>query len=138
MQINTLSATYAQNNALNRIQATEKNNDIRTIKESSTKNTTYDVTNMSPNELGSLIQELQEKGVISDKEAMMFAIERIGMEQFGGVSPDTKIDMLAYFKETINTMRNTPGSKGIEIEERSLDILQAIQTRSGTEIPDFV
>lgn len=138
MQINKLTAPYTSKNELIQTNLTEKSNNTSKDQITNTMNSKYDMTKLSSNELGMMVKELQETGVISDKEAIMLNMERMNLEQFGGVSADTKIDMIAYFKEIIDAMKSTPGSKGVEIVERSLDILQAVQAKSKAEIPAFV
>lgn len=98
----------------------------------------YDVHHISPNEFKELITELRDSGQISVDDSLMLTVERYDLEHFGGISKDTQIDMVAYFEEQIDVMKSTPGTKGVEYQEWTLNLLKAIDAKNGANIPKSV
>lgn len=138
MQINSFSspnqtASSISDTNINKL----KTNQPAVILESKTQQQfrQYDVHNMSTRELENLTTELRESGQISETDSMMLAVDRLHLEAFGGISKDTKIDMVDFFQKQIDFKNSTPGSKGVEYQERSLSILKTVEAKNGSNIP---
>ena len=60
----------------------------------------YDVTDISPNELSEMVQQLFEAGAISETELQQLAAIRLDLDA-SGLEADDSIDLLEYFAEKI-------------------------------------
>lgn len=139
MQINNLSKLVQYTSNFKQTNNSEKLN-INESFEPTTKpvGKQFDVRNISPNEFKDLIRDLRESGQISELDSMALTADRLDMERFGGAGSDTKMDMVDYFERLVDGMKSIPGSVGIEYQERSLNILKALDARSNANIPESV
>lgn len=142
MQINNLTNFNQKSSGVTLPTNLERLNKSQTpslIGSTSTQTATqYDVHDMSPNELKDLIRDLRESGQISEIDSMMFTMDRLDIERFGGVGGDTKMDMMDYFERLVDGMKSNPDSVGIEYEERSLGLLKALEAKNSANIPSSV
>lgn len=96
----------------------------------------YNVRNMTPTEFQSMINDLRESGQISEKDAMSLTINRHGLEMFE--RKDTKMDLINFYENQIEVTKSTPGTKGVEQLERSLQILKGIEAKNNSNIPNSI
>lgn len=102
------------------------------------QNKTYDVHNMSTNDLKNLINDLRESNQISEEDSLMLSLDKIELDIFGTPSKDTQIDMVNFFEEQIEVMNSTPESRGVEFMERALNLFKMIEAKQGANIPTKV
>jgi hypothetical protein len=60
----------------------------------------YDMTDISPNDFSKLIQQLSDKGVISQKDSQELSSIRVDMEN-AGLDPDESVNLLSFYQEKI-------------------------------------
>lgn len=140
MQINSLPAIIQPTNELtasSKEPITSAVPDTAPDKEKSPKSN-YDVSNMSLDELLDMVVDKFHNGELSEEDTLNFSCQIGTYQLFGGVPEGTKMDMVDYFQQQIDRMNNTPGSKGVEYVERSLDILKGLKARSEAQIPTSV
>lgn len=138
MQINN-KPTFQFLNSLTSSTNTDKSKSIQThITSSNSKQASnnYNVRNMTPTEFQGMINDLRQTGQISEKDSMMLTLDRLDMERFHG--KDTKLNMIDFYEGQVQFMKSPPGSTGIEIMERSLEILKGVEAKNNTVIPNSV
>lgn len=135
MEINRTATQILSNRSnVNQVTSIAKKQDAVGLKQTTSN---YDVHNMSPNDLRSLANELRESGQISERDRIMLVIEADVMTDFGGVSKDTKIDMVDRFNKRLayEKAESEPSAQNIISLERSLDILHGVESRTGVNFP---
>lgn len=135
MQINGAANSVIFNRSnTNQIVPVAKNQDMAGSKQIISN---YDVHNMSPDDLRKMANELHESGQISERDRILLVIEADVMTDFGGVSKDTKIDMVDRFNKRLAYEKSEPepSAQNIMSLERSLDILRGIESRRGVNFP---
>ena len=60
----------------------------------------YDMANITPNDFSKLIQQLSDKGTISQKEMQELSSIRVDLEN-AGVSPDESVNLLDFYQQRI-------------------------------------
>ena len=58
----------------------------------------YDVTNISPSELSSMVQKLVQAGAVSPQEGKDLAAMRVDLEQ-AGIEPSQSINLVDFYRE---------------------------------------
>ncbi|MFC3909302.1 hypothetical protein ACFORL_09490 [Legionella dresdenensis] len=93
----------------------------------------YNVRNMSVNDLTQLITELHNAGEISDKDKLLNNLHAKAESVFGS-DKETKIDMLTYIGDKIEQMK-TGSTNDIQLLERLQTILQGVDARDTAALP---
>lgn len=88
MQINAIVSMYQKISGLDSSQQTEKPNNTQPIAAATPATSQgisnhYDLNNLSPSELESIIQTVDNGKQLSDQNTMMFSLQRHYLEQFG-------------------------------------------------------
>jgi len=60
----------------------------------------YDMTDITPNDFSKLIQQLSDKGTISQKDMQELSSIRVDLEN-AGVSPDESVNLLNFYQQRI-------------------------------------
>jgi len=60
----------------------------------------YDMTDITPNDFSKLIQQLSEKGTISQKDVQELSSIRVDLEN-AGISPDESVNLLDFYEQRI-------------------------------------
>jgi hypothetical protein len=68
--------------------------------------TQYDVTNISPNDFSTMIQQLAEKGAISQKDLQDLSSIRSELDS-SGAAPDKPINVLDFYRQQVQKIQTT-------------------------------
>ena len=60
----------------------------------------YDMTDITPNDFSKLIQQMSEKGAISQKDAQELSSIRVDLEN-AGVNSDESVNLLEFYQKQI-------------------------------------
>jgi hypothetical protein len=66
----------------------------------------YDMTNITPNNMANLVQQLSAKGAISPKDAQQLAAIP-GELQNAGVGPNDSVNLLQFYQEQLSKVQST-------------------------------
>jgi hypothetical protein len=99
---------------------------------------TFDIHNMSLDELKEMIHYYHDQGALSDDEAVRLSEERFDLEHLNGYPTDKKMDVAALFQTDIDNIKAQPDSKGVEYLENALEALKRVDARSKAQIPKYV
>lgn len=102
----------------------------------------YDVNHMSLNELKNMIQELTASGNLSSDDTKALVAEESALDQLGGFSKDTKVDMVQLVQKQIEGMQSMDvsmqalaGMSNTQYATRTLDIINGIKASKGVKMP---
>jgi hypothetical protein len=60
----------------------------------------YDVTNISPSDLSTMVQKLQQSGAVSPQDAKELGAMRVDLDQ-AGVAPDQSINLVDFYRQRV-------------------------------------
>jgi len=67
----------------------------------------YDVTNISPNEFSRMLQDMADRGVISQKELQAMSAIRVDLDN-AGLDPDDSLNLVEFYEQQIEQTRSFP------------------------------
>jgi len=71
----------------------------------------YDMTDITPSDFSKLVQQLSDKGAISQKETQELSSIRVDLEN-AGVSPDESVNLLEFYRQRLAKARETAAQSG--------------------------
>lgn len=66
----------------------------------------YDMTDITPNDFSKLIQQLSDKGTLSQKDTQELSSIRVDLEN-AGISPDESVNLLDFYQQRITKAQDT-------------------------------
>jgi len=99
---------------------------------------TYNVNNMSLNDLKGMALGLMQQGKLSESDANNFLSQITSIEQSAGISKDAKVDMVHLYEQQVQNLNVGVKSKEVASFQHSLDILKGVKALSGANIPRSV
>ena len=115
----------------------------------------YDMTDITPNDFSKLIQQLSDKGAISQKDTQELSSIRVDMEN-AGINSDDSVNLLQFYQERVakaqSRRRSVAQFRGSKVQRRclgrSVDLGAKVRRhgparqcerseRGGVGLPDF-
>ncbi len=140
MLINPLTAAMGAIDLFSEITSHHAKKDKDKEKDSLTQLTsnTYDVNNMSFDDLNAMTLGLMQQGKLSEDDGHNFLKQITAIQQASGITKDTKIDMIQLYQQQIQNSNAETNTKDLASLHRSLDFLNGVKARAGANIPQFV
>ncbi|MGA2065349.1 MAG: hypothetical protein ABSG86_10280 [Thermoguttaceae bacterium] len=79
----------------------------------------YDVTDISPSELSTMVQKLQQSGAISPQDAKELAAVRMDLEQ-AGVHPDESVNLVDFYRQRVQQAQQAAGNHPSAAQQQQL------------------
>jgi hypothetical protein len=83
----------------------------------------YDATDISPNELSSMVQKLQKSGAISAQDAKDLAAMRVDLDQ-AGVAPNESINLVDFYRQQVQKAQQGLDSHPGSVQQQQLQSLR--------------
>jgi hypothetical protein len=82
----------------------------------------YDMTDITPHDFSKLIQQLSDKGAISQKDVQELSSIRVDLEN-AGVSPDESVNLLEFYQQRIVKAQDGAGNSPDAAAQPNIDPL---------------
>ena len=91
----------------------------------------YDVTDISPGEFSSMLQDLRQAGLISDSQYHELSLIRMDLDA-AGVEADDSLDLLDFYAEKLEEAVDAGAGSLVETTNRRRDWLQKLALLQST------
>jgi len=135
MFINPLTAASTAMELFEKVSSLgNKKDDKKSINEFT--DTPYDLNNMSLDQLKAMTMDLAQNGKLSDQDTNNFINQIAMLHDATGIANDAQVNMIQLYQDQIQKTNAEP--KNVASMQKSLEILNGVQARSGAQIPQFV